>query len=165
MLHPARSPQPRRRSSSRARLDEGKRGDGGTTAGKLNDRAGRDEVAFDVGERDRVTERRRCGRTRDFANLFAVSVNDSSDSRHVLSRGEHEAHQLLSDPTVAAMKNPDDDFLPDVAPLGKADGLLFDSRFQRNRLVVHVGPEERYARFDAKHVGCLIVDVGGTSGV
>ena len=58
------------------------------------------------------------------------------------------------------MEHADDHFLADVAPLRQADRARLDSRFERNRLRIHIEIELRYAGFDANRLGGLRVGSG-----
>ena len=61
---------------------------------------------------------------------------------------EHQARELSRHSAVAAMEHADDDFLPDVAPLGQADRARLDAGFERDRFLVHVAVEAWNTPFD-----------------
>ena len=75
-------------------------------------------------------------------------------SRHIGAL-EHQPNQLACDAAAAAMQHPDDDLLPDVTSLGKADRAIIDAGLQRYRRIRHIGAEYRAAIFDTQHLCSL----------
>src|SRR5215831_4034161 len=58
---------------------------------------------------------------------------------------------------MSSMQHADDDLLADIATLAHADCARLDSRFERNRVLIHVDVEFRYPRLDTENVDGLCI--------
>ena len=61
------------------------------------------------------------------------------------------------------MKNADDDLLPHIAALREAERTVFNSRLERNRLVVHIDWKGWSARLDSNNLRHVLTDLDATS--
>src|SRR3954451_16373025 len=74
-----------------------------------------DEIALEVGERDRLLQRRRRGAARHVADFAFAAADHSASLRYALAV-DRETNQLASDAAMPAMQHPDDHLLADITP-------------------------------------------------
>ena len=105
-------------------------------------------VPVHVTQRDRAAETRRLRRRSVIDQPFCSRIRmprTSGPSAAVPRRPTR-----CSATRLPRVQDPDDHLLPHIATLREADRLRLDSRFERNRVLVHVGPELGTAGFDPR---------------
>jgi len=100
-----------------------------------------------VTQRDGPAEPRRLDRARDRTDRLVPGHDPHAAGKRAIRGRAEETDEPPGHAALPAVQNPDDHLLPHITALGEADRSRLDSRFERNRVLVHVGPELGTARF------------------